>query len=218
MTQEELNRVLELNKKWLNNNGGQRADLSDADLNGADLCDANLSGATLSRANLCDADLSDADLRGANLLGAALSNADLRGANLSYANLCDANLSTADLSDADLNGADLCDANLSYVDLSDADLSDAYLWGANLSGADLSGAIGNMKQIKSLQIDEYPIVYTSDIIQIGCKNHSIEEWKNFDDETINKMDDGALEWWKKWKETLFKIIEMSPAEPTKDNK
>ena len=52
-----------------------RADLSRADLSGANLSRANLSGASLSRANLYGADLS-----GANLYGAYLSRADLSGA------------------------------------------------------------------------------------------------------------------------------------------
>jgi hypothetical protein len=29
---------------------------------------------------------------------------------------------------------------------------------------------------------------------------------------IEAMDNGALEWWKKWKECIFKIIEISPSE------
>ena len=98
--------------------------------------------------------------------------------------------------------------------LSRADLSGADLRWADLSGANLSGAIGDLKQIKSLQIEKYTITYTSEVIQIGCKNYGIEEWRNFTDKQINNMDSGALEWWNKWKEVLFKIIEMSPAEPT----
>ena len=51
MTNADLNRILDLHRKWLNNeDGGERADLScanlrRADLRGADLCSANLSGA-----------------------------------------------------------------------------------------------------------------------------------------------------------------------------
>ena len=52
-----------------------------------------------------DANLSDANLRGADLSYADLSGADLRGANLSYANLSGANLRGADLSYAELNNA-----------------------------------------------------------------------------------------------------------------
>lgn len=65
MTQEELNKVLELHKKWLNNErGGKRADLYEADL--------------------YENDLHGADLRGIDLYGAYLHGADLRGANLDF--------------------------------------------------------------------------------------------------------------------------------------
>ncbi|HAA5738727.1 TPA_asm: hypothetical protein GF877_07610 [Listeria monocytogenes] len=67
MKQEELDIILENHGKWLFNEGGDRADLSNADLKNTNLRFANLRLA---------------DLRGANL-----SYADLNGANLSYANL-----------------------------------------------------------------------------------------------------------------------------------
>ena len=67
MTQEELNNVLELHKKWLTGEeGGVRADFSGADLRGANLSKANLSWADFSGADLRGADFSGADLRGAN--------------------------------------------------------------------------------------------------------------------------------------------------------
>lgn len=52
MTQEELNAILENHKKWLEGNGGERANLK-----GADLCDAHLCDADLRGADLCDANL-----------------------------------------------------------------------------------------------------------------------------------------------------------------
>ncbi|HAA9644308.1 TPA_asm: hypothetical protein GIH39_02540 [Listeria monocytogenes] len=73
MKQEELDIILENHGKWLFNEGGDRADLSNA------------------------------DLKNTNLRFANLRLADLRGANLSYADLRGANLSYADLNGADLN-------------------------------------------------------------------------------------------------------------------
>ena len=65
MNKIELNKILELHRKWLyNEEGGVRADLEEANLR---------------RADLREADLREADLRGADLRGA-----DLRGANLDY--------------------------------------------------------------------------------------------------------------------------------------
>ena len=88
MTKEELDKVLESHKKWLDGDcGGKRADLCGADLCGADLCGADLRGADLRGANPYCADLSGADLSGADLSGA-----DLIGAKLNGANLCDADI------------------------------------------------------------------------------------------------------------------------------
>jgi hypothetical protein len=94
-TKEELTEILKLHGLWIHNEGGSRANLSGADLSGADLFGANLSGADLFGANLSGANLSGADLSGANLSGAYLSGADLFGANLSRAYLSGANLSGA---------------------------------------------------------------------------------------------------------------------------
>jgi len=130
MDEMTLARVLEEHAKWLCGDGGARADLTSADLSGADLRRADLSGADLRRADLRNADLSSADLRRADLRNADLSSADLRRADLR----------NADLSSADLSGADLRRADLSGADLSGANLSGANLCGSDLSRADLSGA------------------------------------------------------------------------------
>ena len=116
-----IKEILEKHKKWLNaEDGGERSNLSYANLRGADLSYANLRGADLSYA-----DLRGADLRGADLCDADLCGADLRGADLRGADLCDANLRGADL-----RGADLCDANLRGANLRGANLRDANLRGA----------------------------------------------------------------------------------------
>ena len=101
MNKEELAKVLENHKHWLNE-----------DCEGWENMKANLFGANLRDADLCDTDLRDADLRGADLCGA-----DLCGANLCDTNLCDADLRGADLCGADLCGANLCDAHLCDTDL-----------------------------------------------------------------------------------------------------
>ena len=95
---EELDEILRKHKLWLNSQpGGEKADLSYADLSYADLSSANLRFADLSYANLSFADLSFADLSSANLRFANLSAADLSSANLSAADLSYANLSSANL-------------------------------------------------------------------------------------------------------------------------
>src|SRR3990167_4532844 len=83
-TKEELNKILELHKKWINKElDGVRASLGGVDLNGANLSyadlssvyfgNSNLSGANLSYADLSSAYLGDADLRGADLTNTKLT-------------------------------------------------------------------------------------------------------------------------------------------------
>ena len=74
MDEKELDDILAAHRKWLDGeDGGERADLRNADLRNADLSNAHLSYADLSNAELRYADLSNADLSYADL-----SNADLR--------------------------------------------------------------------------------------------------------------------------------------------
>ena len=113
----DIKLILEKHAKWIRGeDGGERADLCNADL-----CGANLWGA-----NLCGANLWGANLRNANLRGANLRNANLRGADLRNADLCGANLRGADLCDADLCDANLCCANLRGAKNTDKTAWDAY--------------------------------------------------------------------------------------------
>ena len=105
--------------------------------------------------------------------------------------------------------ANLRDANLRDANLESANLESANLRGANLRGANLIGANGNLRELKTMQIETYSISFTKDILQIGCKRFSHTEWKNFSDDDINKMDKQALSFWNKWKNFIFKAIELS---------
>ena len=157
----ELSEILRKHDLWLHcEDGGERANLSEAnlsraalsganlteaDLSGADLTAALLRGANLSEANLSRADLTGANLSGAKLRGADLHRADLTSAYLYKADLTGANLSGAKLRGAilrrtDLSGADLCEANLTEANLSEANLSRADITKAILSRANLCGA------------------------------------------------------------------------------
>ena len=95
-----------------------------------------------------------------------------------------ANLSSADLRNANLSYADLRNANLSYADLS-------FLQSAN------------GKELACMNAGKYQVVLSKERIAIGCKLFTVGEWKEFDDATISMMDDGALEWWRKWKDLVF---------------
>ena len=143
---------------------------------------------------------------------------DLKNANLSNAKLKYSNLRFADLSNVDFYHADLRDSDFSYADLSNTDLIDSFLnnsnfsnsalEGSNLNNANLESVIGNMIDIFSMQIEMYEIVFTKDILYIGCKKYTHKEWFDFDDKTIEKMDLHALPFWKKYKDFIFTAIKL----------
>ncbi|EAA8475379.1 pentapeptide repeat-containing protein [Salmonella enterica] len=180
MNSADLSKILEEHKVWITSmrESGSRANLCDADLRGANLCDTNLRGADLRGANLCDTNLRGADLRGANLC-----DTNLRGANLRGANLCDTNLRGADL-----RGANLCDTNLRGANLCDTNLRGANLCDTNLRGADLRGA--DLPDLTFVILGEkYFISITNgEYVRAGCQNHTVEEWRKYSKQEITEMD------------------------------
>ncbi|MBA3622988.1 MAG: pentapeptide repeat-containing protein [Methylibium sp.] len=96
MTTPDIAAILAQHAAWVRGEeGGARADLRWADLSGADLLGANLRRADMRGADLLGADLRRADLSGADLLGANLRRADMRGAYLRGADLRGANMKGA---------------------------------------------------------------------------------------------------------------------------
>jgi hypothetical protein len=89
--------------------------------------------------------------------------------------------------------------------------SGAKLRGANLSDADLSGAIGNMRQIKSAQFDQWAVTWSADVLAIGCQEHAIEKWRNADPRWIAAMDPRATDWWSRYGALVLQLIDASPA-------
>lgn len=198
MDRNELEEILRKHKLWLDGQeGGVRADLRGANLKGANLLGANLEFAKLRGANLRGANLRHANLRDASLWGADLEAANLRGADLESAKLWG-----ADLEDASLRGADLRWAYLENANLRNTDLRDAKLWGTTGDGVYIENIF---------TFDQYSITYTHDRLQIGCENHSIDEWESFSDERILEMNGkDALEFWKRAKKSILSTIRDNP--------
>ena len=160
----------------------------------------------------------EANLRRANLCWGA----NLQGANLQEADLEEANLRRANLRRANLWGANLWGANLQEANLEGANLEGANLWGANLQGANLQEAdlrcLGNMREIRTMQIDTWEIGYTADTLQIGCQRHPINKWREWSTEAgragIERMDGGALKWADRNLGLVLQTIDANPAAPT----
>ncbi|QDV20664.1 Secreted effector protein pipB2 [Gimesia panareensis] len=127
---EMVTRGLKAFKKWREEYGFIKLELTDSDLRNINLNNTNLDGANLDGANLSGANLSGTNLCGANLCGANLKKADLCGADLTGGHL-----SNADLNDACLKKANLCNTDLRKTNFEGSDLSESLLCKANMSGA-----------------------------------------------------------------------------------
>ena len=174
-----LKEVLELHKKWLEDEeGGKRADLSCEDLSDVDLKYINLRYVFLIGANLEGANLEGANLESSNLNGAYLRGVNLTGAYLSYADLIGTYLRGADLTGANLKGVDLTSVNLRCADLKGADLSGANLTGANLTGANLTDA--NLTGVK--------YDYTTSFFALQCQEEgSFIGYKKADNKIVKLL-------------------------------
>ena len=105
---------------------------------------------------------------------------------------------------ADLRGADLRGADLRGANLRDADLWDADLLGADLRGADYSGEKLEKEPIQITGF-KYSVLITKEQIKIGCELHKVAQWQKFTNKEIIAMDGKeALEWWRTYKDLIFK--------------
>ncbi len=146
-----------------------------------DISEINLEGANLRRANLTGSRLDKSNLSQANLTKVYLTDAHLNRANLSRSNLSDSFLTRAHLNqsilvDANFTGAhlfkaDLTEANLTGTNLTDADLTEANLTGANLTGANLTRAILTGAILTGVNLTGAILVDTIDLNSSGEVDH-----------------------------------------------
>jgi len=118
MTQEELDEILLLHKKFLNNEeGGQRADLSYQDLFGLNLTQTTLDEANCAGTNFFGVDVAGVSFQGADLAGACFKDCSLRRCNFLGANL----------HKSDLRNTFMYLTRFDLADLSEADLSSSFV-------------------------------------------------------------------------------------------
>ena len=93
MNQTELNKILDLHRKWLHDDPfGVKADFRNSDLRNSDLRYSDLRNSDLRYSDLRYSDFRNSDLRYSDL-----RHSDLRYSDLRFANLCNAKLSGAKL-------------------------------------------------------------------------------------------------------------------------
>ena len=111
---------------------------------------------------------------------------------------------------ADLSGADLRGADLRGADLRGADLRGAYLRGADLDGEKLTKSPLVITGLR------YWCLISDGYMRLGCKRFTHEEWAEFSDDEIEKMDSCALEFWKQWKESLLAMCKAHAVKPVEE--
>ena len=166
--------------------------------------------ADLSRMELRNLELGGIRLDGAKCIGTDFSGTDFKGkvyrsdlsfTNFTGANFTGANLKGVELMESNFTGATMVDANLTLANCEDTNFSDAILKGATFTNAGLYDAIGNGREMIRIDTEQYNIVITKDIVQIGCKGYTLEEWLSFSNKKIKSFDNtnDSLAWWKEWR-------------------
>jgi uncharacterized protein YjbI with pentapeptide repeats len=119
---------------------------------GSHLHQADFRGANLTMANLRGADLGESDFTGATMHRADLSDADLTNAKLNGIRASEARFERSNLTRAQLRGADLMNAVLARANVAGADFEQANLYhadGARMTGDDKTSFRGaNLKAIR----------------------------------------------------------------------
>jgi uncharacterized protein YjbI with pentapeptide repeats len=148
-----------------------------------------------------------------------MANADFSWADFSWVNFGEvdfrgADFRGADFSRADFSGADFLRADFRSADFRGADFLSADFWFANFKDADFEGVKGDGYLIKSMVAGQYPITLIKNILQIGCQQFTIEEWRNKSDFEIQSMDKSSdsLDWWNKHKELVFTFCALNENE------
>lgn len=232
--QKEFDDLLADHHRWLKDPAtGDQLVLLGKHLVGAKLRDLNLKSIDLEECDLLAAQFQGSNMEAVDLQRARLLNAQFERTYLARANFYKAGMQAAEFFNCDLTSSDMTDTELKETRFIDCDLKDvdfegaicestrfsgSDLRGANFKGVDLSscgfyGTIGNRKQIKNIHVcGEYPIAYTKTQLQIGCENHSITDWWDFNDPQIKGLGVGALDFWLANKDYIRMTIERYPAE------
>jgi len=78
----------------------------------------------------------------------------------------------------------------------------------------LDGEILTKAPISILNLT-WPVLITEGFMRIGCQRHSHEAWKSFDDDSIQRMEGRAIEFWARWKLPLLAMCDNHAV--TKEN-
>jgi len=113
-----------------------------------------------------------------------------------------------DLSFHDLSNKNFREADCRGADFRCANFQDAYLVDADCRGAYLWDAIGNGKEIQTLQTPEWHvnIVHPTKTIWVGCKSIRFDDFFALTKAKAEKIYVDSWDWVKIWRPAIEKII------------
>lgn len=129
LTQQELDIICAKHILWMNDVGGERANLSNCVLR-----DLDLYGRELSYCVCCSAAIENCNMHSASFI-----NADFEGTHFSNCRMQDTYFERTNLSKAVFNNCDISDSFISGCKLTDAVMKDCNLDNTNPNGCDLQG-------------------------------------------------------------------------------
>ncbi len=128
-----------------------------------------------------------------------------------FSHECDNNTIKKTVETAASLGVSLRDANLCGANLRGANLYDANLRGANLCGANLFGEKLKKPPVLIENLN-WSVTITDVHMKIGCQLHTIEDWRSFSDDEIDRMSPQALVFWKKHNVALLALCDAHGAD------
>lgn len=199
ISQRTLDRMIKNHQKYLENNERlHQLFLIDVDLSSRNLSEVNLTNAVFIRCKLSLSNFTKSTLE-----GTLFSACDCKKSIFFKTNLNGAKFEYCILKFCSFNKASLENSSLIYSDLRGTSLKDV-----DLDTVNFRCVVGNSKEIKSLQIHNYQISYSKNILNIGCESHPIQDWIDFSDRQINRMDAHALTFWKQYKDIILTLVQL----------
>lgn len=221
ITQEELDKILELHRKYLTGEeGGVKAnlsytDLAELNLNKRDLIDINISHSNLRNTKFFCSNLIRVDFYDSNLEGADFGNAKLNGirfdcANLTLTDFNDAYIRCCGFIYSNLNKTNFNNATLYCIDIMESGLNKAKFYLTNLHMVNKADyvCIGNIGS----RNDTTYYFYNIDRVICGCFDGTMEEFEEKVDREYGKCKDiKKLSCWKEYNiviDTLKKLANI----------
>lgn len=211
ITQEQLNQAARDHQEWIfSKEKGERKRAIFEGVDFRELCFNNL--------NFCGAafgncDMSNAVMENVNFSATILTDCNFDNSSLFSSSFVSSTINYCSFKSISGYLCNFDNAFIRKVAFDDADITsfsfhETYLQQVSFEKVkNLKLVAGDGIFIKTIQLPNYDVVFSTTHMQIGDEYHQIDQWFDFSDDDISKMSDGTLVWWKKWKPFIKLAVE-----------